>query len=190
MRKKEIQKLYRLEPEMGSRGRIKEVPVYIGGYYFLDDKDSSYKKVAGRILGLVFLSFIFFVLAALPDPRGLRQIYIALPYISLFLPYAFTVVGCVTLLGVKDGMNEIQYADGIKRILRDSIIARVMIVMSAIAEIAFTAFNATKCKMSEEIFLFACVAVMFFLNEMRYRNINKVMDAMIYKKSEAPVEGQ
>lgn len=188
MRKKEIQKLYRLEPEMGSRGKIKEVPVYIGGYYKLEDNEASYKKVAVRLLAIMLAMILLFVVAALPDPQGLRQMYIALPYVSLFLPYVFTVVGCFVIFGVKQEMNEVQYTDGVKRIIKNSIVARVMTVMVAIAEIAFVAFNSKDCKIEEELLLFACVAAMFFLNEMKYRYINRVNDRMNYRKQNIVVE--
>lgn len=184
MKKKEIQKLYRLEPEMSARGKVKEVPVYIGGYYKLGDGETSYKKVALRLMALLLATLMCFVLVALPDPQGLRQLYIALPYVTLFLPYVFSIVGSLTIYNVKGDMNEVQYADGMNRIVRNSIAARVILVMVAISEIAFVAFNASKCNMEDEVFLFMGAAVMFFLNEVRLRYVNKIIDGMRFEKQQ------
>lgn len=184
MRKKEIKKLYRLDPQMGSRGRVKEVPVYIGGYYSFDKDVNTFRKVGIQTILSIILSITFFIIGALPDPQGLRQFYIAIPYVCIFMPLAYSGLGAGTMLVTKDMMTEVEYADSFDRVIKSALGIRVILAIVEVAEIIFTILSYKNCEIENETFFFASSVVLIVLNEWRLRYINKVVSTLEFSKQE------
>lgn len=190
MRKKEVQKLYRLDPQLDLRGRVKEIPVYIGGYYDFKDERFSSGKVTARLLFSAALSVFLFIASALPDPSGLRQFYIAMPYVFLFLPYLYSAIAAFSMVPVKDTMDEVKYSDIVLRTEKSAMGIRVLLIMSLIGQLIYFVAGRGSYQLWQEIYLLVFNVLSLLVNEARFRYILIVKERLTYRKQEESIDVQ
>lgn len=115
MRKKEISKYYKLEPKMDIKGRVKEEAVYVGGYYDFTDQVFSRANAGSRLFTTSLLLMALLIIGTFPDGTGLRQVYIALPYICTLIPAALTVTVGWGFKKADGRLTEVEYHDTVLR---------------------------------------------------------------------------
>lgn len=106
--KKYYSEQYEATPQLsGKRGRwLKYNYTYKGDYFRYDVPD---KKLLGIRILFALVTLIctaLFVAAGLMDTAGTRRMWVALPYVCMFLPLGFMVYDCVKQFFAKREMTE------------------------------------------------------------------------------------
>ncbi|MEG0805794.1 MAG: hypothetical protein RR364_01865 [Lachnospiraceae bacterium] len=146
MRKKEMKKLYNLEYEMNHKGKVVEKAVYVGEYYQFQQPGYTKRQVTQRIVIFSIIITASIIGAALLNTESTRNFFIGVPYVCLFLPVCYMLIGTGSFFTAPERMNKIEYAHSILRTQRSmwgiiwlqlySILAGIVFLIVKFSEIA------------------------------------------------------
>ena len=89
-RKKYYYQQYDIKEFTDARGKVRKEAVYKGIYYALDCPEGTFGRAKWRnVLRALLISVVFFAVSFLLDTPGMRQFYVILPFICVFLPLIF-----------------------------------------------------------------------------------------------------
>lgn len=92
---KKYYKDYKLVFKRLPNGKIKQVAEYIGNYYICQLSEKDFIRYKLYYLALALCSGITTTGLGFLNNLGSRIAYVALPYVSLFLPIAFSLIGTI-----------------------------------------------------------------------------------------------
>lgn len=150
-----IKNKYRSEYQATARltpgGKIVQDYYYTGDYYCLPLDEAGKKKT--RIMNFLFgLGMLTLVLAAgLINADSSRTIWIVIPYIFLFLPCAYMLIGAGAYWGTPLRMEHAAYNNSIIRMQRSCWGVIVLSIINAILDIVFIVLNHKTIDMGREV---------------------------------------
>lgn len=141
---KKYHKDYRLASKTLSNGRIKQVAEYMGKYYIcqLDEKKLIRYKIYYLIL--ILCSGATAIGVGFLNHPGSRVVYVALPYVSLFLPIAFNLMGTIGFMYSDKRLEWVTYDKTKIRIRRSTICQIALSCMTCLGNIVFTLLKGSK----------------------------------------------
>lgn len=92
---KKFYKDYKIVTKELPNGKIKQVAEYIGKYYVCSLNEIELRKYKIYFLTLALCSSITVIGIGFLNNPGSRILYVSLPYVSLFLPMAYSLMGTV-----------------------------------------------------------------------------------------------
>lgn len=116
--KKYYSNQYEATPQLsGKRGRwLKYDYAYKGDYFRYDVSDKKLLRIRILCAAVTLVCAALFVAAGLINTTGTRRLWVALPYVFMFLPIAFMIYDCVKQFFAKREMTEKE---------RDSVVAEM-----------------------------------------------------------------
>lgn len=117
---------------------------YIGKYYVIETKETEVKTLKWMsILCMLLIAGIFLGLGFLNN-QGSRLIYVILPYIIMFLPIYYGIIGSLKLLSLKERVTLLEYERSSVRVKKSSLSLTVISIATAIGEGVFLLRNLGK----------------------------------------------
>ena len=118
---KKYYKDYKLVSKTLPNGKIKQVAEYIGNYYICQLSETDFNRFKLYHLTLALCSGTIAIGVGLLNHPGSRVAYVALPYVSLFLPIAFSLIGTMGFMFSGLKLEQAAYDKTKKRIHRSTI---------------------------------------------------------------------
>lgn len=148
---------------------------YIGKYYIRLTNEPEFKAISKlSILCMLLIAGIFLGLGYLNN-QGSRLIYVILPYIIMFLPIYYGIMGSLKMLRVKERMTVLEYERSSVRIKKSSLSLTVMAIATAMGEGIFLLRNLDQqSKIATDYFFFAGVIIILILSLLSLRLQAKV----------------
>ncbi|MGI6150431.1 MAG: hypothetical protein ACOYIR_00525 [Christensenellales bacterium] len=103
--KKYYSEQYEVTPQLGG-GRIKYEVTYKGDYFRYGVPDKKLLNIRILFLAVTLACAALFVVAGLLDTVGTRRLWVALPYVGMFLPVAWMLYACIKQFFAKRDMTE------------------------------------------------------------------------------------
>lgn len=117
---------------------------YVGKYHVLETKESEFKTLKWmNMLSMILIAGIFLGLGLLNN-QGSRLLYVILPYIIMFLPIYYGILGSIKLLSLKERLTVIEYERSSVRVKKSSLSLTVMSIATAIGEGVYLLRNVEK----------------------------------------------
>ncbi len=135
---KKYYKDYKLVTKTLPNGKTKEVAEYVGRYYVCQLSEADHKRYKLYFLTLTLCSSATAIGLGFLNNSGSRVAYIALPYVSLFLPLFYMVMGTVGFIVSGNKLEQAAY-DRIKIRLRRSTIWQIALsFLACIGNLIYT----------------------------------------------------
>jgi hypothetical protein len=150
---------YELVTKELSDGKIKQVAEYRGKFYICMLSSKKLSRVKLYLLALVLCSGATVMGAGFLNTPSSRVAYVALPYVSLFLPIAYSIMGTVGFIKSSNKLKHAEYLETKVRIFRSSIWQIVLSSLTLIGEICFILFKAKQEILKETIFVSLMVLI-------------------------------
>lgn len=170
---KKYVKEYKLVTKLLPKGKTRKEIEYIGEYYVsqLSGKELTKRKV--YCLALALCSDITMISMGLINTVGSRVAYVALPYVILFLPSVYCLMGAIRFVTAKDKLEHASYDRSVNRIRKSATGQIILSAMAVIGDIIclFSIKNLEKLLL-EAVFLCG-MAVILILSILMLRIIKK-----------------
>ncbi len=145
---KKYYKDYRLINKTLPNGKTKQVAKYIGEYYICQLSDKKFKLFKLYFFALAICSGAIVIGAGFINNSGSRMAYVALPYVILFLPTLFNLMGAIGFALAGKKLEQAAY-DKIKiRMYRSTIWNIALSSIASIGNIVFTLYRSEKMSKS------------------------------------------
>ena len=130
MFKKKYLEDYVMEEYINDKGRVKNRPVYIGGYFTLSPKLSARDKLLIPIAAILSIAAI--VCAFIPVTLSAMLWYVVVPFVFNMLPLYYVIASAVTLYFEKEPMTREKSDRIVKRLPIGSLITTLLSAASFI----------------------------------------------------------
>ncbi len=102
---------------------------------------------------------LIFVLAGLINQDSSRTFWIVFPYLFLFLPITFQLLGAINLILSDDIMAEKSFNNSLGRIKTSARLLIVLSVLNLVLDIVFILFHFGQIAISSEIIYLVCIVL-------------------------------
>ena len=142
---------YKQVQSLGLDGKLRTVTFYEGSYYELpyDEKQFKKNKIVCLIFSVMFL--LIYMVAGFINPDSSKTAWVVFPYIFIFLPIAFNILGVVNLFTLKTRMERSGYEESIIRMKNSSLTIMVLAIINILIDIIFIIKNFNKINFVIEI---------------------------------------
>lgn len=161
---KKYSKYYKLVTSNTPDGKTKQTAEYIGKYYICQLDEIKLKKVKLYFFALVLCSGATAIGAGFLNNPGSKVIYIALPYVSLFLPIVFAFLGTIKFMTAGNRLDQATYDKSKIRIFRSTIWQTVLSSMTIVGDIIFIFSRKSKDTIKNEFIFAGSMLVILSLN--------------------------
>lgn len=161
---KKYYKDYRLIPKKSSNGRVTQVTEYIGKYYICQLDEKSLRKFKFYFFALVLCSDTAAISIGFLNNPGSRVIYVALPYVSLFLPMFFSLLGTFKFITAGNKLEQAAYDKTKIRIHRSTVWQIVLSGMALAGDILYIITENDKDLLNEEWAFASGILLMLVFN--------------------------
>ncbi|MFT4143977.1 MAG: hypothetical protein QM644_05925 [Mobilitalea sp.] len=161
---KKYYKEYEIIPKSLKNGKVKKDIEYTGQYYSShQDKAELYKY---KLICLILIIVNFGVLIGLGFLKTSvsRIFYITIPYICLFLPAFYCLIGAIRLVTSSDKMEHVTYDRSLNRIVKSVTGQIFLCCVTIIGTIYFFAADKNLEGKQSNIIFFLGVVTVFILN--------------------------
>lgn len=135
---KKYYKDYKLVLKTLPNGKVKEVAEYVGRYYICRLNKTEIKRHKLYYIALALCSSATVIGLGFINNPGSRIAYVALPYVSLFLPMVYMIMGTIGFIYSGEKLEQATYDKTKVRIYRSTIWQMALSSLSAIGNIVFT----------------------------------------------------
>lgn len=135
---KKYYKDYKLVSKTQPNGKLKQVAEYVGRYYICQLSESDFKRYKFYYLTLTLCSSATAIGLGFLNNPGSRIAYVALPYVSLFLPIFFMIIGTIGFIYSGNKLVQVAYDKTKIRIRRSTIWQIALSFLASIGNIIFT----------------------------------------------------
>lgn len=177
---KKYYKDYKLVTKIHMNGKAKQEVQYSGKYYISQLNKAELLKVKVRYFALALCSDIALIGVGLINTPGSRILYIALPYVGLFFPAFYCLMGAIKFSSAGDKLVYAAFDKSINRIYRSCLGQIILSSITIIGEICYLLFNKHKDRLLGELLFLSGMVIVLALNVLLFRNRNTV----IYKVDE------
>ena len=163
MNRKRISSDY--DRRLGADG--KETYIYTGPRFNVDLPAKRLLRYRVICWLMPVLGFLIFIGSGISDPQGLRQMYIVLPFIALFMPLALLIGDAYKVTTANKNMERKEYARSIVQMRRCSVAVVALSGIVFIAQAAFMIFGLDVVSVKEYYlligtFILACLFFVFY----------------------------
>ena len=180
---KKYQKDYELILKTKANGKIKEEVKYIGDYYVsqLNDETLKIKKILYFALSLS--SVIVLILLGIINTSSSRVLYVALPYVCMFPPAIYSLIGSIQFLKLENRIEYVKYDKTRNRVRKSTLGMIVISLLTIIGDAFFIFYHYPINKfLIELIFLTGLIFLLtinaFFLHQIKRQEIFKREEAV------------
>jgi len=139
--------------EKDERGREKKVAVYRGCYYVIDAEEKEINKFRRSSLILIVAIIILHIAGGFIDNPGMYAFYVALPYVSIFLPLYFMIAGGLRMPGENRKFRRDEIGLSFERIRKSNRFALILLGIVLVGEIVFLIWFARGEILLEVVFI-------------------------------------
>ena len=161
---KKYYKDYKLVSKTLPNGKVKRVTEYIGKYYTCCLSKTNLKRMKFYYLTLVLCSSATAIGAGFINNLGSSIVYVALPYVSLFLPIAYSLMGTIGFINSNEKLTQALYDKTKIRIRRATIWQMLLSVVAILGDVFFILFGVDKDLLQEELAFLGCMILVFLIN--------------------------
>lgn len=137
-------------------GRIVDDICYVGDYYILPFDENTKKKTNRMNLIFSMLLLGVQVTEGLLNTDSSRTFWIVFPYMFVFLPVFYMLVGSISYMGSPMKMQKAHYETGLVRIRRSCIGAMVLEGISAVLDIVYMILHFDQMAKGKEFLYLFC----------------------------------
>lgn len=141
---------------LNGKGRVVDDICYTGDYYALPF-DSERKKRTNLVnMGAALAFLVIQTAAGMVNQDSSRTFWIVYPYLFVFLPVAYFLIGAVSYWGCPLRMQKAQYETGLARIRRSCAGAMVMAGICMALDLVYIFIHHGDVRMGREIVYLLC----------------------------------
>ncbi len=160
-RKERYYKDYEVQESEGLLGtRKKKTIVYKGTYYSFDASRNQVTKL--KIIYLVYavlMAIVFFLIGML-NHEASRKFYVLMPYVFMFLPIYYTMLGAIKFVRSKELMTRIEYEQSILRLKRSGLGLVILSITTMIGQLIYFVSGSRKVvSILDYMFLAGCLLI-------------------------------
>lgn len=137
---KKYYKDYRLVSKKLPNGKVKQQAEYIGKYYICQLSETEFIKYKLYYLALVLCSSTSVIGIGFLGNPGDRVAYVSLPYVSLFLPIVYSLLGTIGFVFSGKKLEQASYDKTKTRIRRSTIWQIVLSSLAGLGNIMYTLY--------------------------------------------------
>lgn len=141
---------------LNGKGRVVEDICYTGDYYILPFNKEEKKKAGLVNLGFALALMAVQIAAGMVNQDSSRTFWIVYPYLFVFLPAIYFLIGAVSFLGCPVRMQKVQYETGLARIRRSCVGVVVMAGIGMVLELVFILIHHGGVRMERELIYLLC----------------------------------
>ncbi|HPU62667.1 MAG TPA: hypothetical protein PK304_00780 [Mobilitalea sp.] len=134
---KKYYKDYRLVSKEQPDGKVKQVAEYIGKYYICQLDENKLNKFKLHFFALVLCSGATAIGVGFINNPGSRIIYVALPYVGLFLPIVFSFMATVRFIKEGKTLEQAAYDKSKKRMYTSTVWQIILSSMAFVGDVIF-----------------------------------------------------
>jgi len=161
---KEYYKDYKLIPKKLPNGKVKKVAVYVGKYYICELDEIKLRKFKLYFFTLVLCSGATAIGLGFINNPGSRIMYVALPYVSLFLPLVFGFLGTIRFMTSGNILEQAAYDKSKKRIYRSTVWQIILSGLAFVGDIIFIIIEKDKEILRKEAVFTAGMLLILVIN--------------------------
>lgn len=161
---KKYYKDYKLVSKTLPNGKVKQVTEYIGKYYVCCLNDSELSRYKLYYLTLVLCSSATVIGVGFLNNPSSRIAYVALPYVSLFLPMAYSFIGTIGFISSKNKLEQATYNKTKIRIRRSTIWQMILSSITILADIVYMIFAVDDGLLLKELIFVGCMVFILVIN--------------------------
>lgn len=186
---KKYHKDYQLEILKEDDGKESKTYRYTGKYYIFDIKSEEKKKIFIKNAIFSILYLLLFILAGLVNNDGSRSIFVAVPYVFLYLPYVYLVTGTFMTLKISEKMEFAVYDKSLAGTRRSCIGIMFISLYLCLADSVYILINSGQILIVREA-VFLCIQILVFFGTVLQNNyLQKLQKKVIICKhdNEVPI---
>lgn len=161
---KKYYKDYKLVSKTLPNGKVKQVSEYIGKYYICQLSKIDLRKIKFYHFTLALCSCATAIGAGFINNPGSRIAYVALPYVALFLPIAYSLIGTIGFISSKDKLEQATYDKTKIRIRRTTIWQIVLSSIAIVGDIIYIIIGVDRSLIYKELIFTVCMLIVLVLN--------------------------
>ena len=161
---KKYYKDYKLVSKTLPNGKVKQVPEYVGKYYICKLSETNLRRIKFYYFTLVLCSCATAIGAGFINNPGNRIAYVALPYVSLFLPIAYSLIGTIGFINSKDKLEQATYDKTKVRIRRSTIWQIVLSSITVLGDIIYMIIGVDRDLFYKELIFTVCMVIVLAIN--------------------------
>ncbi len=164
---------YELVVTKDEQGNEKTTTQYKGDFFKLSISEADFQIFKSRCVALAIVIAVLHVLGGFINNAGMRQFYVALPYVIVFFPLLYLLIGVFRLPKPKQKYYRHEIGLSFNRVKKASRILLIVSAIGFIGEIVFIIFASAGSPMRLELpFLLTGLLVMvgaFFIISLQKR---------------------
>lgn len=173
---------------LNGKGRVVPDISYVGDYYVLPFDEGKKKKTGLENMLFSILLFVIQLVEGMLNQDSSRTFWIVYPYLFVFLPLAYMILGSVSYFGVPLKMQKAHYEMSLARIHRSCIGAMVLVVISALLDLIYIIVNRSSIRLGMEL-LYLVLHVLFFAVAFAYgKYYDRMYAGLTIEKSQNQLE--
>jgi hypothetical protein len=134
---KKYYKDYKMVPRKLPDGKIKYEAEYTGKYYICQLDETRLRKIKLYFLALVLCSGATAIGIGFFNNPGSRVMYVSIPYVSLFLPLVFSLLGTLKFATSGNKLEQAEYDETILRIRRAAVWQIVLAGLAFLGDVIY-----------------------------------------------------
>lgn len=165
---------YKLVSKELPNGKIKQVAIYTGKYYICMLNETEFRKFKFYFLTLALCSSITVIGIGFLNNPGSRVAYVSLPYVSLFLPMVYGLLGAIKFAISGLRLDQTAYDKSKIRIHRSTIWQIALSGITILGDTLFILFNKNMDMLYKELIFTGCMIFIFISNILYFKLQMKV----------------
>lgn len=134
-----------------AQGRMADQYAYVGGHYVLPFDERRKRATGWMQLALFAGQAGALGLAGMVNPDSSRTFYVVYPYLFVYLPLLFLLLGIVSYMGCGLRLQVDMYDKSIRRIRRSQWGVILMAALAAACDVAYLILNRGQVRLGREL---------------------------------------
>ncbi len=169
--------------KLNKRGRVAVDAEYVGDYYQLPFDEAKKKKTAWVNLGCSVLLLAVQLVTGMVNQDSSRTFWIVYPYMFVFLPCIYFLMGAVTYFEVPLKMQKAKYETSLVRIKRSCIGAMVLVALSAILDLIYIVIYHGSIQIEKELIYLFFHMLFLVISYLYGRYYDKVYQGIVIEEN-------
>lgn len=180
---KKYQKDYELILKTQANGKVKEEVKYIGNYYVCQLSDEALKRKKIYYFALSLSSVVLLIILGIINTSSSRVLYVSLPYVCIFPPAIYSLIGSTQFLKVDKKIEYVKYDKTRNRVRKSTLGIAVISLLAIIGDGFFIFYHYPINKFITELLfltglIFLFIINVFFLYQIQRQEIFKIEETV------------
>ncbi|MBQ7434107.1 MAG: hypothetical protein IJV50_11720 [Lachnospiraceae bacterium] len=146
---------------LGVDGKVRKMTVYKGVYYSLHLDEAKKRRSAVGNLIAVGIALGILIVGGMINPDSSRTVWIVLPYLCIFLPIGYWLIGALFFCMAPMKMEKAVYEGSLLRIMHSCRGILILAGGNLILDVVYLILYHGTIRMGKELCYLACLAVLF-----------------------------